>query len=133
MVRRQQHPVRWPASGLFEDVERVTSAGLALDCWFEWLDSTVDKENGLWGTNGYCSAGEAVCGGYHQLLLYFYENHPLPNIRALVDTVLSLQHWDGGFNPLGNAGACEDVDCVDILVNCYKRLDYRRPAIRRTS
>ena len=43
--------------------------------------------------------------------------------------MLALQHWDGGFNPRGNAGACEDVDSVDILVHCYKRLDYRRVEI----
>jgi hypothetical protein len=47
-----------------------------------------------------------------------------------VDTVLSLQHPDGGFAPDGGGGACEDVDAVDILVNLYKRFDYRRPEIR---
>ena len=48
----------------------------------------------------------------------------------MIDTVLGLQHLDGGFNPCGNAGACEDVDSVDILVNLYKRFDYRRGDIR---
>lgn len=73
----------------------------------------------------------AIFGGCYQLLVYFHEEHPLPNSRGLIDTVLSLQHMDGGFNPNGNAGACEDVDSVDILVNCYKRFDYRRADIRR--
>jgi hypothetical protein len=112
------------------DVEGYSAAGEALRYWFSWLDHEVDKRTGLWGTNGFCSPMEAVYGGYHQLLVYYYENHPVPCTRGLVDTVLSLQHEDGGFNPHGNAGACEDVDSVDILVNCYKRCDYRRTDIR---
>lgn len=112
------------------DVEKHPGAADALKRWFDWLNEAADPKTGLWGTNGYCSPMEAVYGGYHQLLVYFYENHPLPNLQGLVDTVLALQHKDGGFNPLGNGGACEDVDSVDILVNCYKRLDYRRDEIR---
>lgn len=112
------------------DIENYSGADDALCFWFAWLDSAVDISTGLWGTDGYCSPAEAVYGGYHQLLVYYYENHPLSNPHGLVDTVLALQHEDGGFNPSGNAGACEDVDSVDILVNCYKRLDYRRSDIR---
>ena len=52
------------------------------------------------------------------------------NPEGMIDTVLDLQHPDGGFNPWGNAGACEDVDSVDILLNLYKRFDYRRGDIR---
>jgi hypothetical protein len=48
----------------------------------------------------------------------------------LVDVALSLQHPDGGFNPDGGGGACEDVDAVDILVNMYKQFDYKRSRIR---
>lgn len=112
------------------EFENLSSANDALNLWFSWLDKFVDYATGLWGTNGYCSPMEAVYGGYHQLLVYYYENHPLPNAQGLVDTVLNLQHLDGGFNPNGNSGACEDVDSVDILVNCYKRINYRRVEIR---
>jgi hypothetical protein len=112
------------------DVECHSGAPAALDAWFEWLEQHVDPATSLWGTNGYCSAMEAVYGGYHQLLVYYHENHPIRNPQGLVDTVLRLQHPDGGFNPRGNGGACEDVDSVDILVNLYKRSDYRRPEIR---
>jgi hypothetical protein len=113
------------------DVEKYPGAESALKLWFDWLDRTADPRTGLWGTNGSCSPMEAVYGGYHQLLVYYHENHPLPNAKGLVDTVLELQHEDGGFNPNGNGGACEDVDSVDILVNCYKRWDYRHAEIRR--
>lgn len=112
------------------DVERYKEANAALQCWFEWLDTHIDPATSLWGTDGYCSAMEAVYGGYHQLLVYYHENHRVPNPQGLVDTVLSLQHYDGSFHPGGNGGACEDVDCVDILVNMYKQYDYRRRDIR---
>ena len=112
------------------DVEKHAGAQRALDLWFRWLDEHADPKTSLWGTNGHCSTMEAVYGGYHQLLVYYHENHPIRNPTGLVDTVLSLQHLDGGFNPNGNGGACEDVDCVDILVNLYKRNDYRRAEIR---
>jgi Prenyltransferase and squalene oxidase repeat len=114
------------------DAERHPGAAGALTLWFSWLDAHADPKTGLWGTNGFCSPMEAVYGGYHQLLVYYHENHPLPNARGLVDTVLGLQHDDGSFHPAGNGGACEDVDAVDILVNCYKRVDYRRAEIRHS-
>lgn len=112
------------------DVEQIPEADQALSHWFSWLDRCVDWKTGLWGTDGACSDQEAVYGGYHQLLLYHHQNRSVTNPRGLVDTVLSLQNADGGFNPDGNAGACEDVDSVDLLVHCYKRVDYRRAEIR---
>jgi hypothetical protein len=114
------------------DVEGHPGAADALKLWFSWLDAHADPKTGLWGTDGFCSPMEAVYGGYHQLLVYYHENHPLPHAHGLVDTVLALQHDDGGFHPDGNGGACEDVDSVDILVNCYKRVDYRRAEIRHS-
>ncbi len=112
------------------DVENHPDAQNALNHWFAWLEKELDPATSLWGTNGYCETAAAVYGGYHQLLVYWHEDHPIQNPKGLVDAVLSLRHHDGGFNPRGNAGACEDVDSVDILVNCYKRWDYRRAEIR---
>jgi len=112
------------------DVERVPGAQEALNYWFAWLDERVDPATGLWGTDLGASTFEAMCGAYHQLLVYYHENRPVRYRRQLVDSVLSLQHKDGGFAPSGGGGACEDVDAVDILVNMYKQLDYRRAAIR---
>jgi hypothetical protein len=120
------------------DIEGHHGAGRALDQWFSWLDRTVDVATGLWGTREHvCSPFIAMCGGYHQLLVYYHETRPVHSSELLVDTVLSLQHPDGGFSPSGGGGACEDVDAIDILVNAYKRLDYRRhdirAALRRTA
>jgi len=112
------------------DVAGDPRAAAALDVWFEWLERHLDPRTSLWGTDGACGLAEGVYGGYHQLLIYSHERRPIRNPHGLVDAVLSLQHADGGFLPQGNAGACEDVDGVDILVHRYKQEDYRRRDIR---
>ncbi len=112
------------------DKENVKEASRALAIYFDWLDSQIDPNTGLWGTNGYCSPFIAVCGAYHQLLVYYYEKRDVKYKDKLIDSVLSLQHADGGFSPNGGGGACEDVDATDILVNMYKKIDYRRFDIR---
>lgn len=112
------------------DRENLPEAQESLDMVFNWLDMNVDPKTGLWGTNGYCSTFVAMCGGYHQLLAYYHENKLMQYPERLIESTLSLQHSDGGFNPNGGGGACEDVDAVDILVNLYKRFDYKRSWIR---
>jgi len=112
------------------DVEKNSSSQAALNLYFDWLDQHLDPKTGLWGTNGYCSPFIAMCGGYHQLLVYYYENRNIMYKKQLIDTVLSLQHTDGGFHPNGGGGACEDVDAADILINMYKQTNYRRAEIR---
>lgn len=116
----------------FRDWEKRRDAQAALNLYFEWLDAQVDPATGLWGTNGFCPPFVAMCGGYHQLLVYYYEDRDVRYKKRLVDTVLSLQHPDGGFHPNGGGGACEDIDAADILVNMYKKIDYRRVEIRST-
>jgi hypothetical protein len=113
------------------DFEGITRAQDAINLYFDWLDQQVDPQTGLWGSNGYCSNFKAMCGGYHQLLVYYFEQRPVRYPERLVDTVLALQHWDGGFCPTGGGGACEDVDAIDILVNMYKQANYRRSEIRQ--
>lgn len=112
------------------DVEGLPAAQPALDLYFAWLDQEVDPATGLWGSNGFCSPEAALYGGYHQLIVYYFENHPVNYPQRLVDVALSLQHEDGGFHPRGGGGACEDTDAIDILVNMYKATNYRRPQIR---
>jgi prenyltransferase beta subunit len=112
------------------DVEQMEEGEAAIRFLLEWLNSRVDPRTGLWGTDGHCTPFVAMCGGYHQLLLYYHENEDVHHKEQLVDTVLSLQHPDGGFQPRGGGGACEDVDAVDILVNMYKRTLYRRTDTR---
>jgi hypothetical protein len=112
------------------DVEKKSAASDSLEAYFRWLEMQIDPDTGLWGTNGYCSNFVAMCGGYHQLLVYYYEKRPIRYKKALIKTVINLQHPDGGFHPKGGGGACEDVDGADILVNMYKQINYRRSEIR---
>ncbi len=112
------------------DRMKMRDADKALALYFTWLDDKVDPLTGLWGTDGFCSPFIAMCGGYHQLLVYYFEKREVRFKKQLIDTVLSLQHRDGGFHPQGGGGACEDVDAADILVNMYKQIDYKRLEIR---
>ncbi|MGD9200029.1 MAG: hypothetical protein PVI26_00570 [Chitinispirillia bacterium] len=111
------------------NIEKESDAQPALDLYFQWLDSQIDKRTGLWGTNGFCNHYNALYGGYHQLLVYYFCKHDLPFASRTIDTTLRLQHPDGSFTPDGGGGACEDVDAVDILVNMYKYTGYRNRAI----
>lgn len=104
---------------------------LAVQRLMDWLDRTVDPTTGLWGTDGHCDLYTALYGGYHQLLLYYYLRRALPQPARLIDSVLGLQHFDGGFHRFRGGGTCQDVDAVDVLVNSYKRADWRRRDIRR--
>lgn len=112
------------------DHENEKSAQVALNTYFDWLDSQQDPLTGLWGTNGYCDIYEALYGAYHQLLVYYYCNRPVHYPRQIINTVLKLQHPDGSFTRYGGGGTCEDVDAVDVLVNLYKRTGYRPAAVR---
>jgi hypothetical protein len=71
-------------------------------------------------------------GAYHQLILYFYKKRPIPHMEKLIDSVLACQHFDGGFSEWRGGGTCQDIDGIDILVNCYKLTDYRARDIRRS-
>jgi len=112
------------------DFENIQEAQPALELYFKWLNKEIDPGTGLWGSNGYCSNAAALYGGYHQLLVYYYENQTVLYPNRLIDVALSLQHLDGGFHPDGGGGACEDTDAIDILVNLYKLNDYKHPQIR---
>lgn len=103
-----------------------------LEQWKHWHDQRIDPKTGLWGTDRGCSVPHAIFGAYHQFIIYNALGYPLSFKRELVDNVLSIQHADGGFAATAGGGACEDVDSVDILVNIYKRINYRRQDIQES-
>ena len=112
------------------DFENMRAAEDALETYFNWLDAEQDPATGLWGTNGFCDVFEALYGAYHQLLVYWYCKRTVRYARAIMDTVLSMQHADGSFTRSGGGGACEDVDAVYVLVNLYKRTGYKTETVR---
>ncbi|MEM9481572.1 MAG: hypothetical protein AAGA58_18130 [Verrucomicrobiota bacterium] len=111
------------------EIEGDEGAREDLEFLFSWLDDEVDPATGLWGTNHGAGPDHAIYGGYHQLLLYYYKERKLHKPKAVIDICLSLQTLDGGYAQAGDAGACEDVDTVDVLVNYSKRFDLRRPEV----
>lgn len=119
------------------DHENLEAAGPALHYWFNWLDERIDPRTGLWGTDGKCTLHNAMAGGYHQLLVYYHENHPLHYCKQLIDSTMTLQNHRGGFSARNISTACEDVDAADILVNSFKHCHHRpyrvRAALRRLS
>lgn len=115
---------------LMENQAKGEMARPALERLMTWLDAELDPASGLWGTNGYCSPEAALFGGYHQIILYHYLGRPLPYPEALIDTALALQHADGGFNPAGGGGTCEDVDGIFVLGAQYHLTDHQRGRVR---
>jgi len=113
------------------DHEKEPAAQPALDLYFDWLDARQDPATGLWGTNGYCDLNDALYGGYHQLLVYFFCGRPVRYAAEIIDAVLSLQQADGSFSHTPGGGACEDVDAVHVLVNLAQRTGYRLTDVRR--
>ncbi len=111
------------------DFEKLNQADKALSFLFKWLDDTIDPNTGLWGSNGYCTNFVAMCGGYHQLIGYIYEKREILYPKQLINTILELQHKDGGFSPNGGGGACEDIDAVYLLVNLVNITNYRKKDI----
>ena len=71
------------------DEEHQIGAQSSIDRVFSWLDSEMDPQTGLWGTNGFCSNFIAMCGGYHQLLAYYYEKKPIAHPHRLIATTLA--------------------------------------------
>ncbi|MBI5879684.1 MAG: hypothetical protein HZB53_18720 [Chloroflexi bacterium] len=111
------------------DKQSHPTAAQALTTWFDWLDSKQDPRTGLWGTD-LCDAHTALYGAAHQLIVYFYHERPVKYAERIIDTILALQHTDGGFHIAGGGGACEDVDAIDTLVNLYQRTGYRAADVK---
>lgn len=105
-------------------------ADSSLEAWFRWHLERQDALSGLWDARTPTRLDEAVYGGYHQLLAFFHERNRALDWTTIARSVLSLQHWDGGFRQDGGGGACEDVDALCILVNLLEQgLIPRYPAV----
>ncbi|ACE83768.1 hypothetical protein [Cellvibrio japonicus] len=115
---------------LIHEIENTGKGVESLELLFSWLEKTIDPNTALWGTDRGCDVHKAMYGAYHQLILFFYKNRSIPYQKKLVDSVLYTQHFDGGYSKWRGGGTCQDVDGIDILVNCYKTLDYKRKEIR---
>ncbi len=115
------------------DFHNESRADKLITRMFDWLDAHQDPETGYWGTDCSSAIGkrQAMCGAYHEYILYVYAKRPIPRIPQIVDTTLSLQNPGGGFGCDGKSGACEDIDATFIFIDAYYQQDYRRSDIRQ--
>jgi len=104
-------------------------ARTALNWWFEWLDQHQNSRSGYWGKGKHAAYFAGMGGAYHEYVIYNALSQPIQYREQIVDSTLRLQQMDGLFAPPRSGGSCDDLDAVDILVNSYHNLDYRRPDI----
>ena len=110
------------------DFHNEPRAGGLVVRMLDWLDANQDPATGYWGTDCASAVGkrQAMCGAYHEYILYAYERRSIPRIEQVVDATLSLQNPGGGFGCDGRSGACEDIDAAFIFLSAYYQRDYRR-------
>lgn len=99
-----------------------------LDAYFKWLGDNQDPETGYWGTNFGADLGQGMGGTFHLLPIYYAQKRPVPNLRRIVDSTLSLQNEKGCF--MGGYG---DMDSLNMLRHAYEMDDYRRGDIQHAA
>ncbi len=116
------------------DFHHEPRAGKLITRLLDWLDKYQNPQTGYWGTDCTSPVGkrQAMCGAYHEYILYAYEGRPIPKLEKVIDATLSLQNTGGGFGCDGKSGACEDIDAAFIFANACYRTDYRRDDIYRS-
>lgn len=114
-----------------EYYDRQPSQDAAVKAFFDWHDSYQNPRTGFWGEGKINEYHNGLFGAYHQYLLYFYCGRPLSHQRRIIDRVISFQNIDGMFAPQLGGGACEDIDAIDTLVQCFLRTGYRRDDVER--
>jgi hypothetical protein len=116
------------------DFHHEPRAGKLITRLLDWLDRYQEPQTGYWGTDCLSPVGkrQAMCGAYHEYILYAYEGRPIPKLENVIDATLSLQNPGGGFGCDGKSGACEDIDAAFIFANAYYMTEYRREDIHRS-
>lgn len=114
------------------DYHRDLEAGKSLNVLFRWLDDHMDHRTGTWTK---CDASRysnlcAMVSSYHLWCLYFYDSRALPK-NEMIDLLLSLQQWPGGFGPKRNSTACDDIDAIDPLCRLAFLTNYREAEVKK--
>jgi hypothetical protein len=82
----------------------------------DWLRETQDADTGCWGLSPARRLYPAVYGAYHYLFFFLHWEGSMPGATRLLDVTRHLQTTEGFFAHTRGGGACEDYDCVDLLV-----------------
>jgi hypothetical protein len=100
------------------------------DHYFNWFDEHQRDDTGWWDLKtGGSELFEQQFGGYHTLMVYWMFDRPIAKGDRIIDSSLKLQTADGMFEPAGGGGCCQDMDCIDPLVQMGMATDYRRADI----
>ena len=94
----------------------------------DWLRA-AQRPSGLWGRHAERRVYDAVYGAYHYLFFFLHWENTFPRAGELLAATRRLQTTEGFFAHARGGGACEDYDCVDILVKLGD--DGDRPALLR--
>ncbi|MCX7917310.1 MAG: hypothetical protein N2589_04200 [bacterium] len=119
------------------DFHNKQKAKNSVEIMLEWLLKNQNKQHGTWGPNidlnNKISLSEVIMGGYHEFLLFFYDNIDFNYKEIIIDRILSLPNEKGGFlgphHPISSA--FQDIDCIDPLVRLYFKIDYRREDVKK--
>jgi hypothetical protein len=89
-----------------------------LDLYAAARDWLVDnqRESGLWGEDAEKSVYNSMYGAYHFLFFFLYDSTDFPKAEQLLKWLRPLQTNEGYFAHNRGGGACEDYDCVDLLI-----------------
>lgn len=113
----------------------ITGDGACLaqaDHYFNWFDEHQRDDTGWWDLKkGGSALHEQQFGGYHTLMVYWMFDRPIAKADRIIDSSLKLQTADGMFDPDGGGGCCQDMDCIDPLVQMGLATDYRRDDIAK--
>lgn len=82
----------------------------------DWLDERQDRASGLWGKDPTRSVYNAIYGAYHFLFFYLHWRGSMPQADRILAWTRGLQTSEGFFAHTLGGGACEDYDCVDLLI-----------------
>ena len=102
------------------------------DHYFEWFDEHQKDDTGWWDLKpGGSALHEQQFGGYHTLMVYWMFDRPIAKADRIIDSSLKLQHEDGMFDPDGGGGCCQDMDCIDPMVQMGLATGYRADDIAK--
>jgi hypothetical protein len=87
-----------------------------IDDGLAWLDRAQNPSSGLWGERADTCVYNAIYGAYHFLFFYLHYRGEMPGAKALLQHTRGLQTREGFFAHTSGGGACEDYDCVDMLI-----------------
>ena len=95
-----------------------------------WL-RRAQRPSGLWGADAEKRVYGAVYGAFHFLFFFLHHEGTMPGAGPLLEWTRRLQTNEGLFAHSRGGGACEDYDCVDLLVKLGDERD--RPRLLRAA